>query len=243
MPEQILYFRGFPPPSIEGLAADSNVLADLKVVAGLSVNQVNELRLRMLEAKGFLDPKALLALAPEVLRDEGTARSLHRALRNLGPQNVRQLLNALSEQRKQKKDFPLDEDELKTLQQTLPALIQPYPALTRFKKADRLGKLTGQQLESVELICDLRPIFDPDRKNVDGMMPYTRLCIVATGVDGLPNSFEAELTQQQVHDLAEKASMAKVKLDVLRDKVEKWTPGGLPDVPLTRVPRKESSDA
>ena len=74
-------------------------------------------------------------------------------------------------------------------------------------------------------------------------MPYARLHLVATGEDGLPNSFEAELTQQQVHDLAEKASKAKSKLDVLRGSVEMWVPGGLPDLPLTRVTRKESSDA
>jgi len=242
MLESVIYFRGFPT-SLHGLAADSDALADFKLVANLPEEKVNALRQRLLEARGFLDPKALTAIVHEVLRDENAAGSIQRALRNLSPENVKQLLSALSEQQREQKDFPLDKGDLGRLHQILPTLIQPYPALARFKKAERLSKLTGQQLESMELICDFRPIFDEDRRQIEGMMPYTRLRVIATGADGLPRSFEAELTQQQVSDLAEKASKAKVKLDVLRNSAEKWVPGGLPDLPLTRVPRKESSDA
>ena len=242
MSEPVIYFRGFPT-SLLGLAADSDALADLKLIANLPEERVDALRQRVLEARGFLDPKALTAIIHEVVRDENAAGSIQRALRNVSPENVKQLLSALSEKHREKKEFPLDEGNLERLRQILPRLIQPYPALMRFNKAARLAKLTGQQLESIELICDLRPIFDEDRRQIEGMMPYTRLRVVATGADGLPKSFEAELTQQQVHDLAEKASKAKVKLDVLRDSVQKWVPSGLPDVPMTRVPRKESSDA
>jgi len=133
--------------------------------------------------------------------------------------------------------------ELARLGEILPNLIQPYPAMARFEKAERLANLTGQELESMELICDLRPIFDEDRKQIEGMMPYTRLHIVATGADGLPKSFEAELTHQQVIDLRKKGEKAESKLAVLRKSVESWLPGRLPDLPLTRVVRKESSDA
>jgi hypothetical protein len=164
-------------------------------------------------------------------------------LQNLEPKDTKTLLQGLAEQGKQEKDFPLDEAELARLGEILPKLIQLYPALTRFEKAERLAKLTGQELESIELICDLRPIFDDDRKRIEGMMPYTRLHIVATGADGLPKSFEAELTHQQVSDLREKVAKADSKLDVLRKSVESWLPGRLPDLPLTRVTRKESSDA
>ena len=108
----------------------------------------------------------------------------------------------------------------------------------------RLATLTGQKLESIELICDLRPIFDKLRKHLEGMMPYTRLRVVATGADGLPDAFETELTRQQVHDLAEQVSKAAQKLDVLASAIEtEWLPGGLPDLPLTRAPRKGPSDA
>jgi len=218
------------------------MLADLQAVADLTDEQIKMLRRRLSEAKGFLAPKSLRTTIRQVVADDDKAGSVQGALRNLDPKDVERLLRALSE-RREGKGFPLEETMLARLRQVLPELIQPYPALTRFEKAKRLATLTGQQLESIEVICDLRPIFDEDRKHLEGMMPYTRLRVVATGPDGLPNAFEAELTQQQVHDLVDKASKAKDKLDVLRKSVEKWLPGGYPDLPLTRVPRKESSDA
>ena len=243
MPEPVLYIRGFPGALAEALSGSPEMLADLKGIADLKDEQIDTLRKRLSQAKGFLDPKSLRAIIREVIDDDKKVESVLRALRNLGPKSVERLLRDLSEQGHKDKDYPLDEAVLVKLRHKLPALIQPYPALSRFEKAERLAKVTGQELESVELICDLRPIFDEDRKHVEGLMPYTNLRIVATGADGLPKSFEAQLTRQQVHDLADKVSKAKVKLDVLHEDVEKWIQGGLPDLPLTRVPRKESSDA
>ena len=241
MPEPVIYIRGLPPLSAP--AADSGMMADLKAVSTLSDDETNTLRERLSRVKGFLDPKALAAEVRRTIKVEGTARSVQTALRNLEPKDTKRLVESLAERGRQEKDFPLNEAELARLGEILPNLIQPYPALARFEKAERLAKLTGQELESIELICDLRPIFDEDRKQIEGMMPYTRLHIVATGADGLPKSFEAELTHRQVNDLREKAAKANTKLDVLRKSVESWYSGGLPDLPLTRAPVKKAGDA
>lgn len=218
------------------------MLADLKAVSTLSDDETNTLRKRLSQVKGFLDPKTLAAEVRRTIKVEGTARSVQTTLQNLEPKDTKRLVENLAERGKQEKDFLLNKAELARLGEILPNLIQAYPALVRFEKAERLAKLTGQELESIELICDLRPIFDEDRKQIEGMMPYTRLHIVATGTDGLPKSFEAELTHRQVNDLRKKAAKADSKLDVLRKSVESWFPGGLPDLPLTRAPGKKASD-
>ena len=242
MPEQVLYMRGVPTSPAEMVAHSSQVQEDLKAVAGLQNEQVDAIRERLEEAAGFLSPKAMYALLNDVLQDKTTARSVQRVVLNVKPDDLEEMLKTLSSKQSDD-DFPLNKELSDKLHKILPNLIQPYSALAKFEKADRLATLTGQQLETIELICDLRPIFDEDRENIEGMMPYTRLHIVTTGVDGLPNAFEAELTQQQVSDLAEKAAKAKEKVGVLRDTVTKWIPGGLPDLPLTRILRKEASDA
>ena len=242
MPEPVIYIRGLPLLSDSDSAADSPMLADLKAVSTLSDDETNTLCQGLSQVEGFLDPKALAAEVRRTIKLEGTARSVQTTLQNLEPKHTERLVERLTERGKAEKDFPLNETELARLGKILPNLIQPYPALARFEKAERLAKLTGQELESIELICDLRPIFDEDRKQIEGMMPYTRLHIVATGTDGLPKSFEAELTHQQVSDQREKAAKANSKLAVLRKSVEGWFPEGLPDLPLTRIPRKESSD-
>ncbi len=241
MPEPVIYVRGLPLPS-DG-AGDSSMLADLKNVSTLSDEESNTLRERLSRVKGFLDPKALAAEVRRTIKVEETARSVQSALQNLKPKDTKRWVESLAERGKQEKDFPLNEAELARLGEILSNLIQPYPALARFEKAQRLAKLTGQELESIELICDLRPIFDEDRKQIEGMIPYTRLHIVATGADGLPKSFEAELSHRQVNDLREKAAKANTKLDVLRKSVQSWYSGGLPDLPLTRAPAKKASDA
>ena len=241
MPEPVLFMRGFQPPLFEHPAAFEGLLDDLKTVIGLSDGKLAELHTHLTEAEGFLNPKAMRATIQRVIEDSDAAEAVWRVLRNIGPSQVGRMVTALEEGREDE-GFPFDEAQLERLKQILKNLIRPYPALARFQKAERLAKITGQQLETVELICDLRPIFDESRKNVEGMMPYTRLHIVATGEDGLPKPFEVELTHQQVIDLLEKVKKAKSKLATLRQSIETWLPSGLPDLPLTRISRKESSD-
>jgi hypothetical protein len=210
-------------------------------MADLTDEQIAGIRDRLSKATGFLDRKTLTVALQDVITDDKTIQAVWRTLRSLDPSEVKRLLEGLSK-KQHEEDFPLNILTVDRLHHVLPVLVHPYSALIRYEKAERLAELTGQRLESFDLICDLRPIYDESRKYLEGMMPYTRLRVVATGVDGLPKSFEAELTHQQVHDLAEKASKAKDKLDVLRKSVDKWVPGGLPDLPLTRIPRKGSSD-
>lgn len=241
MPEQIFYFRGTPNQSPIAMVDNPEVLADLTSVASLTQEQVSGLSRQLSTSSGYLDPKALSGIVREVVQEPSLAGAVQRVLLNLSPPDITALLRRLHE-RVQADPGLVEKGVLERVSQILPELVKPYPGLLRFRKAERLSRLTGQQLESVELICDLRPIFDEQRERVEGMMPYTHLRIVVTGVDGLPNGFEAELSQQQVYDLAEKAAKAKGKLDVLQKEIERWMPGGLPNLPLTRAPRKEPSD-
>jgi hypothetical protein len=241
MPEPVFYIRGFPQ-SLSFETIREGLLDDLKAIIGLSDEILDDLYKHLSEAQGFLNPKDLLETIHKDVEDPNAAKALRRIIINIGPSQFERMASFFEEKSKEK-DFPFDQTQLERLKQILKKLIRPYPSLARFQKAERLAKITGQQLETVELICDLRPIFDEKRKRVEGLMPYTRLHIVATGEDGLPNAFEVELTHQQVIDLAEKAEKAKSKLKALRQSIEKWLPSGLPDLPLTRISRKESIDA
>ncbi len=240
MAEPVIYMRGIPESLIGQIPSLSDTFfADLKSFASLTDEQVEKLSSHLAQAKGFLSPKILKIAILEILKDDEVGASVHRAIRRINPESVENLITTL-EQSKDEDDFPLDGEIVECLKLILPKLIQPYPALKRYQKAEHLTKATGQPLESIELICDIRPLFDENRERVEGMMPYTLLEIVATGRDGLPKSFEAILTCQQVHDLVEKTEKAKHKLEVLRDSIEKWEPECMPDIQMTRSPRKES---
>jgi hypothetical protein len=239
MPDPVLIIRGFPPLFDQ---PSGGMLDDLKAIASLSDKQVQDVRQRLAEDQRFLDPKTLLAAIHDVLQNRDLAEAVRRAIQNLERPDVKRIVASLKKDLDDNKAH-LDQATIDRLEHVLSELIHPYPGLVRFQKAERLAKITGQHVETVELVCDLRPIFDSSRANVEGMMPYTRLRIVTTGEEGLPKSFEAELTDEQVLDLADKAEKAKSKLKVLRQSIETWLPGCLPDLPLTRPPQKESGDA
>jgi hypothetical protein len=241
MGDPVLYIRGHPQ-ALSFETVPEGLLDDLKAIISLSEDTLDKLYKQLSEAQGFLNPKALREIIHKNVEDSNAAKAVQRIIININPSQVERMVTSLEEKCKEE-DFPFDQTQLERLKKILRNLIRPYPSLARFQKAERLASITGQQLETVELICDIRPIFDENRKNIEGMMPYTRLHIVAIGEDGLPNAFEVELTHQQVIDLAEKAEKAKSKLEALHQSIETWLPGGLPDLPLTRIPRKESSDA
>lgn len=240
MSEPVVYMRGFPSFT-ERPTSRPELIDDLKAIATLPDELIGALRERLTKADGFLAPAALRALVLDAVQAERGADAVQRVLRNLDSSSLKKLLAALNEEREEK-DFPFDQATFDRLKQNLTKLIQTYPALARFKKAERLAKIVGHPLEAIEFICDLRPIFDDDRKHVEGLMPYTRLCVIATGDDGLPKSFEVQMTNQQVIDLAEKAEKAMHKLETLRASIETWLPNSLPDLSLTRIRAKESND-
>ena len=81
-------------------------------------------------------------------------------------------------------------------------VIKPYPGLHRQAKAQKLSEATGLRLEHLEIICDLRPVFDDERESVEGVIPYTIVCL---GSDGLPVAMETILSQADVGESPEKA--------------------------------------
>jgi len=238
MPEPVMFIRGFPRSIFGQSGGSETVVEDLKIIAELSDDEIVGVCHRLKNAEGFLDPKALLALIREVVQVSKSAEAVQRVIKNLTLPRIERILKSIESE----KDCPFDQAKFEHLRNILGKLVQPCPALINFQKADRLSKITGQRLESAELICDLRPVFSENRETVEGMLPYTRLHVVATGEDGLPKPFEVELSYEQVLDLEEKVKKTKDKIDVLRKlENEEWTKGGVPDLSLTSIPRKEPS--
>lgn len=235
MAEPVFYLRGFPGIGrFDG--TDPTMLADLALVADLSLDQIERLSAVLLRETGFLHTEALRECIKTIISDEKTGQAVLRSLQNIEPDDVSLVLKRLDRARETKKKPSLDDQKMSSLSRNLSALIRDYPALTRFEKAQRLAKLTGQRLDSIDLICDIRPVFDKTGEHIEGMFPYTRLRLVATGADGLPREFEAELSVEQVYQLFESTKKAKAKLLTLHSAIEEWMPGRLPELQETRMP-------
>lgn len=237
MPEPLFLMRGLPPWMDAGFSPQ--MVEDLDAIVALPVNVIEQVADVVASAAGFLGGAELTSLLQQNLPKETPVDSVRRVILNLELANLPRLfkfLRTLCEE--ESEEFPLTEEKIGKLEALLPKLLKPAPALARFRKAELLAKITGQPLEEIQLICDLRPVFDESREQIEGLLPYTRLKIVATGGNGFPSVFEVELSAQQVADLAEKAKKATTKLKCLRERINnKWLPNGIPDIPLTREPK------
>jgi len=225
MPDPVIYVRG-PFPFGPEFGIPDSLIRDARRLVGVETAQV-EAACRELEAfPGFLDRKKTEELLASVIRDPPTCRALARLIANVDRrlratgQGVDQLLSHIGEwlknEENQRKGL-LSESEFEELKARLPLLLRPLPGLERQAKAERLAQATGLPLEKIEIICDLRPVFDKDRDRVEGMIPYTTLRIVCKGPDGLPVALEAILSQQDVSQLAKASANAEKKLARLRD--------------------------
>lgn len=110
---------------------------------------------------------------------------------------------------------PLAPDDVAVLRRRIEIILRPYPSRHRQIKAERLSLATGLGVETIELVCDLRPVFDEGRTRIEGLMPLTTLKVVASGVDKFPVSFEAILSVKDVESLLENVKAVVAKLNVL----------------------------
>lgn len=123
----------------------------------------------------------------------------------------------------------LTDGDLEALRSRLPLVVKTYEAIVRQKKAERLSGVTGLRVETIDAICDLRPVFDDAHEDIVGVIPLTTLRLVYTGASGFPESVEVMLTEQQVGEMAEKLNTASKKLKVLRG----WASENNKPVPVT----------
>ncbi|MBN2476362.1 MAG: hypothetical protein JXB62_17245 [Pirellulales bacterium] len=224
MRETVIYVRGDFPFGPEYRVPDG-LIRDSRVLLELDLSLIESIRDELLACPGFLDRKALEDLLCAHVDSEESCRRLARLvagiderLRGTG-QGVKGLLLAIKEwlaDEENRKKGLLSEEEFEEVRKRLPLIAGPFPGHERQAKAEQLSQTTGMPLKKIEMICDLRPVFDKGRDVVEGMIPYTTLRIVCTGADGLPVATEAILSCDDVAQLAKASADAKKKLERLQ---------------------------
>jgi len=241
MRETVFYMRGQFPFGIDR-GFSPNMVQDAKVVLELEPDQLKGIALELSEFSGFLDRASLRTIIASHVPNKEQSQRLTRVIAGLdeilraNEQNVEAFLSRMQEwlqsEENRERNF-LSQDQFEELRRRLPLVLKRYPALDLQAKAQRLSEATGLPLEDVQIICDLRPVFDDRRTEVQGIIPYTILKVVCKGVDGLPVSLEAILTHRQVSELAKKATAAEKKLRTIGELLaEKGL--SVPSVDLTK---------
>jgi hypothetical protein len=246
MAETVVYIRApfsFPPE----FGIPDDLIRDARILLNLDAAQVEAVRGQLGAFGGFLDRATIQQVLSGVVEDEQTCEALATFITNVDRrlrdfhQNVDQLLSQIEEwtaKEENRRKGLLSPEEFQQLKERMPLLIRRFAGLSRQAKAQRLSQATGLPLETIDIICDLRPVFDKDRDRVEGMIPYTTLRIVCKGVDGLPMAMDALLSRRDVQQLAKAAANAEKKLARLHELLrEKQVP--IPHVTMTMEAEQE----
>lgn len=195
-------------------------VADARAVVGLTESEVQALTEDLASTHGFLRMTDLRDLMERHIESE-TAERVTRFVSNLDrmarsgriarDEIAKQLGKAL-----RAGDTGLSSEEIDLLLARTPRLVADAPGLEAQWKAESLTSATGQPLEELEIITDLRPVFDRDRKAVLGMLHVMTLRLTVTSPGGLPESLEITLDEEALERLCEISSRAKEKLAALK---------------------------
>jgi len=219
-----------PPFSVvaDYLAKDEDFLADAGVVLSLEDSVCAALEDALAAEKSFLSRKALRSVVRMVLGPESPSVKkvsafiwrLHRTIRRDSDKTVERSVAILREAIGEHSET-LTVEQRKLLGDRIERLVAVPAGLARQYKAELLAEATGTELEDMQVICDLRPVFNEERSEIEGAIPISILKLDVLGPNGWPSRIEVRLTEAQVADLFEKAHYAQTKLSVIKRMLEK----------------------
>lgn len=225
MSETVFYVRGnFPFGFDKPVTAD--LVADAKLALDIEVGALSAMAQELGAYQGFLDREVIQKILANYTSDAKTAHRLARLIsavdaRLRGPGlRIEDFIQAIRDWQGSDENPDgslLSPEEIEELAKRMPLFLRPYDGMRRQAKAKRLSTSIGMQLEALEIICDLRPVFDEEKEVVEGIIPLTTLKVVCQGVDGLPVSIEAVMSEKAVASLAKNAAAAVQKLSRLRE--------------------------
>lgn len=224
MPDSgIMYFRfpNFLPSEISGFARAARVILEIEEAV------LQAVAAELAAYSGFLSEATMGRIILRHVPDEDRAARLTRtlliadAISRTGGNIDRALEHLPGEQvPPDGQDQVLSAADVAKLRKGFQLVGRSYPGRALQTKAEHLAEAVGLRAEAIDLLCDLRPVFDDLRTKVEGVIPLTTLRIVATGVDRIPVSFEVVLSAREVQNLLRKAEVAVQKLNVLGELAE-----------------------
>jgi hypothetical protein len=245
---QTLYFRGdFPQGDFSSIPAEAiRDAAHLLSVDPIAFEKlISDLRV----FDGFVDQGELTRrLLPAVAGDDEKAKGIarfvdryHELIRTHGvpvSKFIRIFLDGLKKADPKGELIPSCSASAFCVR--LEQLFTSYPGYLRQAKAEELAKNCGIPIEGIEIILDLRPVFDSDRTTIEGVIPVSRLRIVSTAFNGLPVLTEVVLTEYELEQLETVVSQAKAKLNAAKKAVTEGLRSKIPNTRFTEASKSRT---
>lgn len=223
MARRTIYVRGVvpAPEPVEQLAGHSSFLKDARAVLEVDTESFERLLAALGQCESFVTDDQLKSIVKGCVGEDRLAdaafdlvRHLNRTLRDLGDPIEKTLARLRSAIREHAEDIPVEDRE--TLGERLEKLVLAPSGLGLQWKAEQLAGSTGIEVEDIQLVCDIRPVFDEARSTIMGAVPVSTLKFSVLGPDGTPENIELRLTEAQVADLGSKAELAQQKIGIIK---------------------------
>ncbi len=222
----------------ESLAQDKDFVRDASDVLRIDPPVFDQLLQGLAEPR-FLDRTEIRNVVAHTLGESELAQRVSRLIGRISamvrqadepPQEAMHLLReALVDQ--------CEEGEVQKRSQIagrLERLILEPPGLTQQHKAEQLASLVEAELDEAQLICDMRPVFDDERSEIQGAVPISRLILDLTRSDGSSVRTEVGITEAQILELRDRADAAIRKLDAIKGFLKAPTTVLIPHTSATR---------
>ena len=191
-------------------------LRDLLILASIPYEMIDGFATQIEAQKAFFPfKKVLFEHIPDAAAD-----SVGRIVINLEPESlpmVEEMIDSVVDN----DDTPLlDESKVKTVKQNLSRLTKPgvRAVIRRLRKANDLSTATGNDLTGLTFICDARPVYNDDRTDIDGFVPLATMRLFYNDQNGEQDVIEITMTVNDLDSFLDRASKAKEKLNVMREK-------------------------
>lgn len=222
----------------ESLAQSEDFVRDASDVLRIEPPVFEQLVRRLAEPR-FLDRTEIHNVVARTLGDGELAQRVSRLIGRLSAM-VRQADEPAGEAMRLLREAFADKCEEGDVQQRsqiadrLERLILEPPGLTQQHKAEQLASLVEAELDEAQLICDVRPVFNDDRTEIQGAVPISRLILDLTRSDGTSVRTEVGITEDQIFELRDRADAAIRKLDAIKGFLKSPTTVLIPHTSATR---------
>ncbi|MGA2497444.1 MAG: hypothetical protein ABSH20_06870 [Tepidisphaeraceae bacterium] len=218
------YILGNPPfRFLAGhLAQDKDFISDAQCILKIDEDAYCRLAAELGKSGAFLGHPALNAIAEEVLGKSEDARTIASIIYRVGgmlydtDMSATEAMAALGKAIEEKADS-LEPKDRRILTARLRALTAEPTGLAKQYKAQKLAEATNAELDKVQLICDIRPIFDQSRERIEGAIPLAMLRLEYSEADGDSEVVEVRITEKQIAELELLVVTAKRKLTLIKE--------------------------
>ncbi|MEO0461334.1 MAG: hypothetical protein AAF219_10865 [Myxococcota bacterium] len=214
--------RAIAPMLFESALRSHGFHRDAAAIAELSDKAFNDCLKLFSETPDFPTREDLVRMVSDAIDDQEIGESVVRFFLQMNtfrrqfdrsPEDFAEIVN---ERLKKLADEPLSEEGQTIVADRMIRIVEPLPTLERLAKARKLFEAVGSSVFAYDFYCDLRPVFDEDGTEVQGVVPAVVMSLsLEDPEDGL-RTIQARLSSDDVEGMLSSLERVQNKLESLR---------------------------